>query len=400
MVAAGSFHTVALKADGSVVCWGRNGYAQLSVPPGLGPVAQVIAGDGYTAALTRSASQSYLVPSNYPTIQAAIDAVPKGSSGLVLVAAGTYNETFSLLGKDIVVRGAANNTTILDGTGLTTSIARFTGGEPVTAGIENLVLRNGTAGTTLNPPAPFTVGGALYAVDSAAFVRNCRFEDCEADFGGAVYARESTISLDGCAFVGNTAANDGGGMLAFRCVGALASCSFTGNLAGTASAGAGSGFKSVGARTAGGIVLLDGCSFSANTANVSASAIEHYADTAGVPGVLRLRASTVSGNQSPYGAGGLVVIGQQSSCVLSDSTSICGNTQRNMSGPYLLDGSATVCDCEADFLGDGIVNAADLGVVLNSWGLANAQGTGDLTHDGLVNASDLARLLNSWGACE
>ncbi|MFZ9882344.1 MAG: hypothetical protein ACO3QC_13200, partial [Phycisphaerales bacterium] len=186
----------------------------------------------------------------------------------------------------------------------------------------------------------------------------------------------------------------------FRCVGELASCSFTGNLAGTASAGAGSGFKSVGARTAGGTVLLDGCSFSANTANVSASAIEHYADTEGVPGVLRLRASTVSGNLSPYGAGGLVVIGPQQSCVLSDATSICGNTQRNMSGPYLIEGSATVCDCEADFLGDGIVNAADLGVVLNSGGLANAQGTGDLTHDGLVNAADLARLLNSWGACQ
>ncbi|MFZ9882710.1 MAG: hypothetical protein ACO3QC_15075, partial [Phycisphaerales bacterium] len=137
----------------------------------------------------------------------------------------------------------------------------------------------------------------------------------------------------------------------------------------------------------------------ANTGNVSAAAIEHFADTDGVPGILRLNACTVNGNGSPSGAGGLVVLGPQHSCVLAGSTSICGNSQRNVSGPYLVEGGATVCDCEADFLGDGVVNAADLGVVLNSWGLASPQGTGDLTHDGLVNASDLAKLLNSWGAC-
>ncbi|MCE2882924.1 MAG: hypothetical protein LW636_11295 [Planctomycetaceae bacterium] len=345
------------------------------------------------------ACEFYLVPSEFPTIQAAIDAVPSGEFGLVLVAAGTYTESFSLNGKNVVVRGAPNGATVVDGTGLKTSIATFSGGEPATAGIESLVLRNGTSGTTINPPAPLTVGGALYAVNTSAFARNCRFEGCEAEFGGAVYSYNSALLVEGCVFAGNTAVNDGGGMLAFRCDGSLTGCSFAGNLSGSASAGAGSGFKSVGARTAGGVVLLDGCTFTANTGNVSAAAIEHFADTLGVPGVLRLEGCTLSGNTSPIGAGGLLVTGPQSSCVLGDSTSICGNSQRDVSGPYLMDGAATVCDCEADFLGDGFVNGADLGVVLSAWGLANDQGTGDLTHDGVVNAADLSKLLNSWGAC-
>ncbi|MFZ9882416.1 MAG: hypothetical protein ACO3QC_13565, partial [Phycisphaerales bacterium] len=219
------------------------------------------------------------VPGQFPTIQAAIDAVPTGARRIVRVAAGIYNESFSLNGKNVVVRGAPNGATVVDGTGLKTSIATFSGGEPATAGIESLVLRNGTSGTTINPPAPLTVGGALYAVNTAAAARNCRFEDCEAEFGGAVYSYNSALLVEGCVFAGNTAVNDGGGMLAFRCDGSLTGCSFAGNLSGTASAGAGSGFKSVGARTAGGVVLLDGCTFTANTGNVSAAAIEHFADT-------------------------------------------------------------------------------------------------------------------------
>jgi len=37
--------------------------------------------------------------------------------------------------------------------------------------------------------------------------------------------------------------------------------------------------------------------------------------------------------------------------------------------------------------------------VLNAWGLADAQGTGDVNHDGLVDGADLALVLGSWGAC-
>jgi hypothetical protein len=50
-VAAGSYHTVALKADGSVACWGDNFYGQCNVPVGLGTVTAVAAGLYHTVAL-------------------------------------------------------------------------------------------------------------------------------------------------------------------------------------------------------------------------------------------------------------------------------------------------------------------------------------------------------------
>lgn len=53
-------------------------------------------------------------------------------------------------------------------------------------------------------------------------------------------------------------------------------------------------------------------------------------------------------------------------------------------------------DCAADLNFDGVVNGADLGVMLSSW---NGRGPADLTGDGLVNGQDLGLLLAAWGAC-
>jgi hypothetical protein len=94
------------------------------------------------------------------------------------------------------------------------------------------------------------------------------------------------------------------------------------------------------------------------------------------------------------------VIGGMYSCVLSGGTSICFNTTSNVDGPYLIEGSATVCDCLADLTHDGAVNGGDLGVLLSSWGLTLPSGAGDVNHDGVVNAADLGALLSSWGACQ
>jgi hypothetical protein len=68
-------------------------------------------------------------------------------------------------------------------------------------------------------------------------------------------------------------------------------------------------------------------------------------------------------------------------------------------GPFLISGSATVCDCLADSTLDGVVNGADLGVVLSAWGAVSDNGAGDINHDGSVDSADLGMLLSSWGAC-
>ena len=59
-----------------------------------------------------------------------------------------------------------------------------------------------------------------------------------------------------------------------------------------------------------------------------------------------------------------------------------------------------MCPCPGDFLADGTVNAADLGILLNFWGTDGSGFPGvDPDGDGIVGAPDLATLLSSWGAC-
>ncbi len=106
-----------------------------------------------------------------------------------------------------------------------------------------------------------------------------------------------------------------------------------------------------------------------------------------------------SGDPLLAGAAGLRVLGGQSSCVVSGSTSICGNAPIDVDGPFLLEDPATVCGCFADITGDGVINGGDLGIVLSSWGAAAASGVGDVNHDGVVSSIDLALVLSAWGPC-
>lgn len=56
---------------------------------------------------------------------------------------------------------------------------------------------------------------------------------------------------------------------------------------------------------------------------------------------------------------------------------------------------ALVPACPADLNHDGVVNGADLSLLLGDWGGPG----GDLDGDGTTNGSDLAVLLGGWGSC-
>ncbi len=57
-IAAGGFHSMALKSDHTIVAWGDNGFRELQVPPGIGPVAAIAAGYDSSIALN-SAGQVF-----------------------------------------------------------------------------------------------------------------------------------------------------------------------------------------------------------------------------------------------------------------------------------------------------------------------------------------------------
>ncbi len=345
----------------------------------------------------------YTVPTVHPTIQAAIDAAPAGQATVITVAPGVYRESISFSGKNIVVLGAPLGDTVLDGDGLSSSIVRFSGGEPPTAGIENITLRAARSGSQLFPGADFSVGGALIGTNSSAFIRRCRFQGCAADFGGAAYLFSCRSVISDCTFEDNTAVEEGGGVFLYESTVRLTNCDFLQNTASVDVPGAGSALKAVGARAAGELVELTGCTFSGNHGAVSAAAIEFYENTEAIRGVLKITGCLVSSNLSgiatPTGAAGLRVFGRNTACVITGGTSICSNEPADIAGPFLVQGSATVCGCFADVSNDGFVDAADIAALLSAWGPAPTSGSGDVNHDGVVNAADLGALLASWGAC-
>jgi hypothetical protein len=57
--------------------------------------------------------------------------------------------------------------------------------------------------------------------------------------------------------------------------------------------------------------------------------------------------------------------------------------------------------CVGELNGDGVVNGADLGILLGLWGTCPTLGTctADFNSDGSVTGADLGMMLGAWGAC-
>ena len=175
------------------------------------------------------------VPSQYSTIQAAVDASLNGDT--ILVAAGTYKENVELINpeggpyKSINVIGEDKNTTIIDGNqngsaflvmrNLDFLLKNFTiqngtgwessggavninglSGTSATAVLENLILKNNPA------------GGAVWANNSDLTIKNSSIESNTSFQGGGIKVENCIkLTLDDVVVKNNTA-NQGGGIYA------------------------------------------------------------------------------------------------------------------------------------------------------------------------------------------
>lgn len=181
--------------------------------------------------------------------------------------------------------------------------------------------------------------------------------------GAFVYVNSNWVATD-CVFDSNGYASAYGGAIGLH-VGSGCSflrCSFVGN---SASQGGAIGLSFSGNR------VFDQCYFEGNT--------------------------SPAGNVwwTEYGATG----------TLKNSV-LCGHSPNDFSGSWIDGGGnqffpkGCSAPCPADLVSDGVVNAADMAVVLNFWGTSGSQFPGvDLNSDGIVNAADLSQVLNAWGAC-
>lgn len=123
-------------------------------------------------------AQILSVPSQYPTIAAAIAAAAPGQ--IVEIAPGTYFERdLDFAGKAITVRGVGPATgVIIDGQQLGRGF-QFRSGETTTSILEGVTIRNCVAnplaGAAFSPD-----GGGILCLNSAPLIRGCRIINCRA----------------------------------------------------------------------------------------------------------------------------------------------------------------------------------------------------------------------------
>ncbi len=196
-------------------------------------IAFLIIGAAFFIGSSTLLATDRLVPSQYSTIQAAIDDCNDGD--VVIVAPGTYtgsgNKNIGFGGKAITVRSTDPDdpcvvaATIIDcensGRGF-----YFRNGETSFSVLAGFSITNGNGGLYFD-------GGAIRCrYNSNPTIRSCILRGNSADqgHGGGVYIGEgSSPTISNCIFTGNYARHRGGAIMVYGCSATVSHCTITGN---------------------------------------------------------------------------------------------------------------------------------------------------------------------------
>jgi predicted outer membrane repeat protein len=241
------------------------------------------------------------VPSQFATIQAAVDAANTGDE--IVVAAGTYRELLDLLGKQITLRstdpanaGTVDSTIIsgdIDNDGSPDGTVVFCGsGETLLTSLSGLTIRDGLAPS----------GGGVFVDNAALTIDRCDFtsntcSDTQTG-GGAIAVLSGSLSVVGCDFNGNATMRRGIDIYSTDSDIDIDDCDFSASLPDV-------GRFAVFHNLAGSIDLVD-CRFTDRTGSLLVSggqasvALSGCSFERGVDGSIDVSATSVQVNQSVF----------------------------------------------------------------------------------------------------
>ena len=166
-----------------------------------------------------------LVPSQYSTIQGAIDASASGDR--VLVAPGFYFEPIDYLGKAIEVIGLGGSAqTTLSILSVDSVVTIDAVSHPAPLSLIGFTILAGSGRVIGNPPS--LAGGGVFVRDSDPLLSDLVLTGNSATLGGGLYAQNAGLTVDAVSFVDNGAA-DGAGAFFVDVEGDLTDCVFEAN---------------------------------------------------------------------------------------------------------------------------------------------------------------------------
>lgn len=213
------------------------------------------------------------VPADQPTIQAGIDAA--GSGDLVQVAAGTYKEKIHFKGKNIEVRGAGADLSVVNPASLSYGRARVVtfSNEGPSAVLSGFTLTGGRNGKKDVDYETFNLSGRGAGVrftDSSATIADCNITGNRITSGswggGGIYCLGSNPVISNCTISDNfsTGSVGGGGILCDQSNPTVTDCTFSDNDSRSGWTGGNGGGINCWNESA---PVISGCTFIRNTSN-------------------------------------------------------------------------------------------------------------------------------------
>ncbi|MDP6601502.1 MAG: hypothetical protein QGH76_04320 [Phycisphaerales bacterium] len=172
---------------------------------------------GVLAASAAAQAETWHVPGDCPSIQAAIDAASNGDE--VVVELGRWREQIDFLGKAILVRSTHGaEETVIDGGQFRGSVVTFRNGESRDTELRGFTVKGGRA----------DLGGGIRIMQASPTIRLCLIEFNTAGKGGGIFVDRGEPSIESCVFSFNIA-DDGDGVWCSHCDPAMTTCIFAGD---------------------------------------------------------------------------------------------------------------------------------------------------------------------------